>query len=363
MHNSKSIPSKEVLIIGGGLTGVFLAAESLKAGHSVTLIDQPAPATATRVAAGLYNIITGRKATLTWQAELLLETLADFFALPPFDRLSRYREPYTIYRPFREPAAYNEWTAKALDPAYARHVAFSPQERLPEQLHNPLGGLEILPCGWLDTRGFTAAALELMKTEMGLILHRGQMDYAALQPSTGKANIGGREHVYDEVICAEGVRVKDNPWWGWLDIRPLKGQILEVEIPGLELDFVLLRKAFFLPKGNSFYTVGSTYEKYFKGPGPTAEGIEELSQLIRAAVKLPFRVAEARAGIRPTTPNRRPVWGRHPEHARLYVLNGMGAKGVLQAPWSAKRMRAWLDGKETPIPRETGLERFLKKIS
>jgi glycine/D-amino acid oxidase-like deaminating enzyme len=120
---------------------------------------------------------------------------------------------------------------------------------------------------------------------------------------------------------------------------------------------------FFLPRGKNFYTVGSTYEKDFTAPGPTAEGVAEISRGIRAAIKLPFRVVDARAGIRPTTPNQRPVWGRHPLHSRLYVLNGMGAKGVLQAPWSAKMMRAWLDGNLPGTPKETSAERFLKKIS
>jgi glycine oxidase len=354
---------KSVCIIGGGLSGTFLAAESLKAGHTVTLLDQRREDSASRVAAGLYNIITGRKATLTWQADLLLEHLHTFFAHPVFAPLKTHLKPSLIYRPFRDPGSYNDWAAKSMDPDYRKHVNVDHVPRLPDLLHNELGGLEIKPCGWLETGPFIDAALERMESEMGLTWLRERFEPGMLQANAGKVNIGGQEYVYDEVVCAEGAAVKDNPFWDWLDIRPLKGQVLEVEIEGLDLDFVLLRKVFMLPKGNNFYTVGSTYEKHFQEAGPTKEGIEEISKWIRAAVKLPFRVVEARAGIRPTTPNRRPVWGQHPEYKKLYLLNGMGAKGVLQAPWSAKMMRAWLDGQQGEMPRETGLKRFLKKIS
>lgn len=352
---------KSVLIIGGGLSGTFMAAESLLAGHEVTLIDEPRPDSASRVAAGLFNLITGRKAVLTWRAHELISALNAFFERPQFASLKHHLRPANIYRPFKNPGEYNNWCAKSIKEEYASIVKIVSAPQTPDRVYNEYGGLEILQCGWLETAPFVQAALAVMETELGLTLHRGKFEAKAFDPTGAKANIDGIEYVYDEVVFAEGTALLHNPLWDWLGIRPLKGQILDVEIEDWDPGYVLLRKMFFLPRGNNFYTVGSTYENDYTVTGPTQEGIEEISRGIKAAIKMPFRVLEARAGIRPTTPNQRPVWGRHPNYPKLYVLNGMGAKGVLQAPWSARKMRGWLDGEEMETPVETGVARFLKK--
>lgn len=350
-------------MVGGGLAGTFFAAESLRAGHHVQLVDDAAPGGASRIAAGLYNIITGRKAAKTWQAEALLATLADFLQVPEMAPLRQAVHPMTIYRPHRTAGEYNDWMARAADPAYTPHVRHIAAARLPDVIENPLGGLEILPCGWVDTGLLLDKLQQVLTDYYGLVQHRQRLDYAAIDPGTGKVLLAGQNQIFDEIVFAEGAGIRHNPWFGALDIRPLKGQIVDIEMEGFDPDYVLLRKVFMIPKGKNIYTVGSTYEKYFQDTEPSAAGVEELSGRIKAAVRLPFKVVDTRAGIRPTTPNRRPLIATHPNHSRLHVLNGMGTKGVLQAPWAARLLRQHLDGAGTELPREVGIERFLQKIS
>ncbi|MCS7074147.1 MAG: FAD-dependent oxidoreductase, partial [Bacteroidia bacterium] len=52
-----------------------------------------------------------------------------------------------------------------------------------------------------------------------------------------------------------------------------------------------------------------------------------------------FRVLEHRSGIRPTTKDRRPVVGQHPEFGFIYYLNGLGTKGVLLAPFTTLQLQ------------------------
>lgn len=353
--------SKNILIVGGGLAGTFLATECLCAGHQVTLMDQPVADSASRIAAGLYNVITGRKAGRTWLAEELLDTLNAFFDRPLLEPLRKHFLSFPIYRVFKSPGEFNDWSVHSQDAAYNNWVRHQPTPRLPDLLHNPLGGLEILPCGWLQTGPFIDEMKILLQQKMGLKVLKGRLEHANLDPSQGRLNHAGHTYVYDDVVFAEGVGICTNPWFDWVTVWPLKGQVMEIEVPGLDLDFVLMRKLFFLPKGNNFYTVGATYEREFTETGPTEAGIAELSELVKAAIKLPFRVVNARAGLRPTTPNRRPVLGTHPEFSRLHVLNGLGTKGVLQGPWAAQMLRRWLDGELADLPKQLDVKRFLKK--
>src|SRR5215210_7633736 len=62
----------DYLIIGQGLCGTFLSYYLLKAGKSVIVIDENKPCTASKVASGVINPVTGRRIVRTWRIEELL---------------------------------------------------------------------------------------------------------------------------------------------------------------------------------------------------------------------------------------------------------------------------------------------------
>lgn len=349
---------KQILIVGGGLAGALLAAESVRAGHRVSLVDAENPGAATHVAAGLYNIITGRMASKTWKAEEFLAALDALFEADLLQPLKRFLHPKTIYRPYKSISERNEWFLKSAEPSYAHLVRHQGEALHPSLVHNSLGGLEILPCGWLEAGSFTTALKAQLAMTGRLEYIQEIFDYASLDPETLGLELRGEERQFEEVVFAEGTGVLQNPFFSWVDIRPLKGQVLEIEMEGLPEDFVLLRKAYLVPREKGRYVVGSTYEKKFSDLLPTKEGVESLSNMLAEATPLPFRIVEARAGARPTTPNRRPVMGRHPQYPGLAIFNGLGTKGVLQGPWCAGEFRKWLDGKTPQLPPDLSLKRF-----
>jgi glycine oxidase len=68
-----------------------------------------------------------------------------------------------------------------------------------------------------------------------------------------------------------------------------------------------------------------------------------------------FAVVEQAAGVRVNLPDKRPAVGRHPQQARLGLVNGLGAKGVLWAPWLAAAWVANLrDGVAFPMDADVG---------
>jgi glycine/D-amino acid oxidase-like deaminating enzyme len=44
------------------------------------------------------------------------------------------------------------------------------------------------------------------------------------------------------------------------------------------------------------------------------------------------------SGIRPASPDRRPMVGKHPAFDHLYIFNGLGAKGYMLAPSLAEML-------------------------
>jgi nucleoside-diphosphate-sugar epimerase len=59
------------LIVGQGIAGTNLTFTLLERGNSVTIADNPQEFSSSKVAAGLFNPITGRKMSKTWLADSL----------------------------------------------------------------------------------------------------------------------------------------------------------------------------------------------------------------------------------------------------------------------------------------------------
>ena len=73
------MPTYDYLIVGHGLAGATLAYELRQRGHAVLVLDDPRPDSASNVAAGLMNPVTGQRFVLTWLAEELLPAAAVFY--------------------------------------------------------------------------------------------------------------------------------------------------------------------------------------------------------------------------------------------------------------------------------------------
>jgi len=68
----------DFLIIGQGLAGSAMGYRLIQEGKKVILIDQPERNQSSRVAAGLFNPVTGRKMVKTWKGELLFPEIIPF---------------------------------------------------------------------------------------------------------------------------------------------------------------------------------------------------------------------------------------------------------------------------------------------
>lgn len=350
---------KRILIIGGGLAGSFLAVELCREGYEVDMVDDMRPNSPSRIAAGLFNVVTGRLASKTWKAEEFLTGLASFFAEEDMAPLARHLHYQEIFRPFRTTFEYNEWSVKATQPDYKELVAVRDQSLLPDQINNPDGGLRILPCGWVDVGPMIAEMKERLAALYPFTLHKQSFDYASLDPATQTWSGQGKAEVYDEVVFAEGVGLLDNPFFPGADLRPLKGQILELEIPDFDPGCVISRKVYIIPRGNFRFVCGSTYERHFTDWEPDAKGREMIENQLKEAIKVPWRVLDARASLRPTSPNRRPILGSHPTWPHLHLVNGLGTKGLLQAHWCARQMCEQFAGKQSSFIKDVRIERIL----
>jgi len=137
----------------------------------------------------------------------------------------------------------------------------------------------------------------------------------------------------DSLIIAAGANSNNFEPWQDIPLHPLKGQIAEFEVSTpLTFKHAISSLGYFIPSNSRTLSVGSTYEHSFENEQVTDEGANRL--LEKAQRTFPYLAEKLSlknqwAGIRATTPNKLPVTGRHPQISNLYILSGLGSKGLL----------------------------------
>jgi len=329
------------LIVGQGLAGTCLAMELIRRNIKVTVADKPDPNAASRVAAGMFNPITSKLRTSTWNAKQLFPALDECYRYAEALLETSFYHPMVMYRPFTSVEDQNGWSVE--ENPFIRRLHFSPAWN--DQVNDPLGGIEINHSGYVDTRRFTEAFRSfLMARNAWMEIGGGHDEVMA---------VAGQ---YNKVIWCEGAAVTDNPLFRWLPISKLKGEVLELQTQ-LRSDILFNGPAWLVPGDQpGQFRAGSTYDRSGL-PGNTTEGTADLTERLSALLKPSFRVIGSDWGFRPVVRDRRPVMGPHPERENHYVFNGLGTKGVSLAPWCAARFADFLTGTGS-LPGELNISRF-----
>jgi len=135
-----------------------------------------------------------------------------------------------------------------------------------------------------------------------------------------------------------------------LRVMPARGQMALVPWPGGEPDAVLFgRHTYALRRGDAAI-LGSTMEWAGFEPVTTEEGMDrirrETGALLPALLGQPVR--KRWAGLRPMTPDGRPIIGRDPEVDGLFYATGHGRNGILLGPLTGDIIRDLVVRGETP---------------
>jgi len=337
----------DILILGRGLAGVALSETLAARGLRVCMFDAPQEGRASWVAAGVVNPIVLRRTVLSWRASELLAIAGPFYR----ELQDRYEAPLWHPLPLAEilPTAQEAgiWQLRMRDEEMARMMGAGPLNdaglaRFPQ----PYGHGVVLRAAWLDTKTLLRAHRERWLAE-GRLLER------VVRPDEIREHEGGIEVAGSTapllVHCT-------GPFAQAKGLVPVRGEGLTVRMPGLGLAAMVHRGVFIVPLGDDLYRVGSTFAWDDAWSGPTEEGKRYLLDKLQRLWSGEIEVAEHWAGVRPAAQDRRPILGMITP--RQAVLNGLGSRGALLAPWCAAHLAEHLiDGK--PLDPEVALSRFV----
>ena len=342
----------DYIIVGSGLAGISLAMAFLKRSKKILLFNDPEYHSSTKVAAGLYNPVTGRKMVKTWRADQLFPALHDYYLGLETLTDQKFLHQTRIYRPFLSLEEQNEWMGKSSTPEFSDYVHKVHLSSCNPGGNDPLGGVELSQSGYLDTDLFFTAMRHFFESKEVLVQEKFDFDQLAFN----NKGINYRDLSAAKVIFCDGTYLSENPFFSWLPFKPVKGEILSVKAE-LATDKIINRGVFCVPLGGGMFRVGSNYDNNDLSWKPTDHGRLQIETKLRSLLKVPFNTIHQTAGIRPATKDRKPYLGLHPRHETIGLFNGLGTKGVSLSPYFGSHFAAFLEG-EIELDNEVNISRY-----
>jgi glycine/D-amino acid oxidase-like deaminating enzyme len=323
----------DYLIIGQGICGTFLSYYLQKAGKTIFVVDEAQPFSATKVASGVINPVTGRRVVTTWMIETLLpfaweacNSIGNEFAetiieqkntisfAPSYQMKETYEKRMSEAGSYIKPVADNE--------AYKQYFnyIFDCYSIEPTYLIN----LYPLLKGWriklAESKSLSDESFDISM----LAVHEDHITYKNI--------------IAEKIVFCNGVNTFNYDYWKNLPYVYNKGQALIVDVPDLPATNIYKYGALSLvPWYDGLWWVGSSYENEFETTEPTHAFLENMGKQLHSILNIPFTVIDHLSSIRPATLERRPFVGLHPQYNVIGIFNGMGTKGCSLAPYFAKQ--------------------------
>jgi D-amino-acid dehydrogenase len=386
------VPS-DVAIAGGGLVGLSLAYELATRGARVTIIDAGFPGRATDAGAGILAPDTHPTTEPFWwemthgagehYPDLLerlhsdgVDTAPSGYAHCGLLSVSLRESEESWFAPFAERIlGRSEGRVREIPPDDAVAL-FPPLGRVHRVLHYP-GAARIDGRGMAEAlrQGAVGRGVQFVSgTVRGVEGGGGGGGGGGVSEPAGRRVERVSVEGHDDITCG-ALAVTGGAWSApmgeWLHaplpITPTKGQIVHLATEEESGSWPIVQPLlthYLVPWPGGRVACGGTFE-----PGAgfsatvTAAGLHEL---LRECLTVAPGLADAtylqtRVGLRPTSPDDRPVLGPIPGWDNAWVATGHGANGLLLGPYSAKLLAEQIVGDpgRRALAEELAPERFL----
>ena len=343
----------DYLIIGQGVAGTLLTYFLLKANQKVLVLDEHRPDTASCVAAGVINPITGRRLVKSWMIDELLPFAKSTYQKMEGELNISVWKDQKVIRVINNVRQKNDWDARSAYPENYLYFDDTNNQELPDTLKTPFDYGILKGAAQVDLPLLVEKYRWVWSTEGILQNEKMEYDYLEIQSN----GIQYKNIHAKKIVFCEGYQSNQNPWFNYVPIVSAKGEVLIIYSPLLKLKYLYKKQLMIVPLAEDHYWVGSNYEWDFENSQPTDEIKSSFLNILNQNIQVPFIVMDHKAAIRPTIKDRRPVLGYHFAHDNLAIFNGLGTKGASVGPFWAKKMTDFLLHCET-LPKVVDVARF-----
>ncbi|MEO1516215.1 MAG: FAD-dependent oxidoreductase [Bacteroidota bacterium] len=332
----------DFLIVGQGLAGSLMAHELQQAGKSVYVVDQGHRNAASAVAAGIINPITGRYFVKSWLFDALRPVAVETYrSLEKLLGVSFFEERQLV-RVLLDAREANAWQSKSSTEGFLPHVMPPQWGEFDAAIQPGVGLSQIQGAAQVYLPILIRAYRERLLEQDSLLEEAFDYDQINWQAD----GVAYNDIKAKAIVFCEGQQGRLNPYFSQLPFALTKGEVLHCHIPSIQSQRLLKHRLIMAPlppsEGSHRYWLGANYDKKSIDDTPTPEGFAWLEARLAQMLQVPRSIVGHKAAIRPTTRDRRPLLGQHPQHPQLYLFNGLGTKGASLGPYFARMMRRYL---------------------
>ena len=347
----------DYLIVGAGIAGLSFVELALQNQKSIVVFDNNSQSSS-KIAGGLYNPVILKRFTSIENAQLQINCMIAFYANVEKRLATKIDHKMSVLRKFFSVEEQNNWFAAADKVNLAPFLSLDLVKTKINAIDSPFDFGKVLQTGYVDTKKYLSE-YHLYLQNIG-ILNFENFEYSKLKFENDF--IFYKNIIAKNIIFAEGFGLHHNPFFNFLPLDGTKGELFIIYAPKLDLNVIINTSVFIIPIGENLFKVGATYNWQDKTDTVTEEGKFELITKIKEILNCDFEIISHLAGIRPTVRDRKPLLGAHFLHKNMYVLNGLGTRGVMLGPNLAHNLLQHIEY-GLPIDSEFDVSRIYKKIA
>ncbi len=343
------------LIVGQGLAGTLLSYQLIKKSQSFLVIDDIKFISSSKVAAGMFSPVGGKRMLKTWLSETLIEYLNNSYLDIEKILNTKFYYQQSILQAFQdnEIEIYNK--INNLDENDERKKYINTNNKNFENINTNSGSILLNGGGWINTEVLLNTFENYLKSKNQLI--NDVFDYKYLEKQNDVWIY--KDLSFDNIVFCEGHKAINNPFFNWIPFQLCKGEVININVKDISKDYILKKGIYLVNLNNDIYKVGASYEWKDLSLESTEKGINFITDKLDKFIKPKYNIIKKLSGIRPTVLDKKPLLGEHNENKNMYIFNGLGTKGVMIAPYfSSVLLDFVLDKKE--LPNEVNITRFIK---
>lgn len=323
----------DYIVVGCGLAGIAFCEQLRKANKTFIVFNNDSQQSS-RVAAGLYNPVVLKRFTKVWKAQEQLK-----LALPKYQDLEvllnvKLNHSIPVYRKFASIEEQNQWIVASDKPVLCEFMSEDFIKNTNPNIDAKYGFGKVLHSGRINSSLLVASYNSYLNKEEILVTEAFQYDKLQLEEKVVIYKSISAKHI----VFAEGFGVKLNPFFKMIPLVGLKGEMITIKAPDLKLNVIIKSSVFLVPLGDDLYWIGATYERNDKTHSTTTDAKNQLLDKVKKIIQCDYEIIDQVAAIRPTTKDRRPLVGIHPNYKNVSVLNGLGTRGVMISPYVAEQL-------------------------
>jgi glycine oxidase len=342
----------DVIVAGGGVIGLCSALAVAERKMDVLLISEPSPGEASRAAAGMLAPSVERASAET-----------DAFGIAARDRYPSYldflRDLTGLSVPLNRlgilQIALSEKGIKGLRRSAGPESSWLDREelsRLEPALSHALGAVFNPLDGCVDNVALVDALSAAVAKDPRITFRPARV--ASVSRTSGGVSAMTAD---GEIISAERVVIAAGAWSSAIvgarfaqAVTPARGQLIAFENAGLSR-VVYGPRGYLVPRDDTVIG-GSTMERTGFDASTTEAGIAKVTGAA-GEICPPLssrKIVRAWAGLRPVTPDLRPIIGPDPEFPEVIYACGHGRNGILMAPLTGDLVADLVTG--SPLPHD-----------